>query len=182
MKIISTSLLPFIAVAFTYMHPPPEVGQSNENLSVSVKDLREAPTEAVLDGRSLTLSVYPWRDFMPGPAKGPDGSPLMVVFKVATSDKKPLPTGVRPDRACVLLDERTWEISNLRRNVAQVPDNQNLSGTWIACPVSPVCEFTIRDGPHWGPGVLVDAVVRFADKDGQHYLLRAQKKSIEATF
>jgi len=106
----------------------------------------------------------------------------MVVFKIATSDKKPLPSGVQPDRAWVLFGDQTWEISNLRRNVARSPDNQSVIETWIACPVSPVCEFTIRDGPRWGPGVLVDAVVRFADKNGQRYLLRAPKQSIEASL
>lgn len=182
MKLIFTSLLPLIVVALMSKQAPAQVGQLNENLSVSVQDLRTAPTEVVLDGRSLTLWAYPWRDFMPGLWQRPDGSPLMVVFKIATSDKKPLPGGVRPDGAWVLFGEQAWEISNLRRNVAQVPDNQNLSGTWIACPVSPLCEFTIRDGPRWGPRVLVDAVVRFADKDGQHYLLRAPKQTVVATF
>src|SRR6266498_1106513 len=160
MKIISTLLLTFIPVAFTFIHLPAQVGQSKENPSESITDLRSAPTEVLLDGRSLSLSAYPWRDFMPGAWPGPDGSPLMVVLKVATSDKKPLPSGVRADGAWVLFGEQTWEISDLRRNVARIPDNKDSSEKWINCPDLPVCEFTVRDGPSWGPGVFVDVVLR----------------------
>ena len=181
MKISSTLLLSFIAVAFTSLQPPAKVGQSNENLLVSIKDLRNAATEVVLDGRPLFLSAYPWRDFMPGTVSTPDGSPLMVAFKVATFDKQPLPRGIRADAAWVLFGEQTWEISNLRRNVARIPDNTDSSEKWISCPVSPVCEFTVRGGPKWGPGVLFDVVVRLADKEGQQYLLRAPKQSIMRT-
>ena len=114
MNIIFTLLLPLILAAFPMVHLPAQTTQSKENLSVSIKDLRNAPTEVVLDGRSLSLSAYPWRDFMPTTFPNPNGSPMMVVVKVATADKKPFPSGVRMDRVWVLFGEQVWETSKLR--------------------------------------------------------------------
>jgi len=56
MNIILTFLLALIPAAFPFKQLPAQVGQSKENLSVSIDDLRNAPIEVVLDGRSLSLS------------------------------------------------------------------------------------------------------------------------------
>jgi len=178
MNIISALLLPLIPAAFSFMQLPAQVGQSKEKLSVSINDLRNAPTAVVLDGRSLSLSAYPWRDFMPSTLPAPDGSPIMVVLKVATSDKKPFPSGVRMDRAWVLFGEQMWEASEFRAQVKSPPYDKD---SWINCPDSPVCEATARDGPKWGPGVFVDVVVRLTDKEGRHHLLQAPKQYVKRT-
>jgi hypothetical protein len=178
MNTIFTLLLALIPAAFPFMQLPAQVGQSNENLSASVKDLRNAPREVVLDGRSLSLSAYPWRDFMPGPFPGTEGSPMMVVLRVATSDEKPFPSGVRIDRAWVLFGEQAWEASEFRARVKSPPYDKD---SWINCADSPVCEATARDGPKWGPGVFVDVVVRLTDKEGRHYLLQAPKQCVKRT-
>ena len=181
MNIISTLLLPLIPAAFPFMQLPAQVGQSKENLSVSINDLRNAPTEVVLDGRSLSLSAYPWRDFMPSTLPAPDGSPMIVVLKLATADKKPFPSGVRIDRAWVLFGEQMWEVSDLRGQVKGSPHYKDSSEGWTNCPDSPVCETTARDGPKWGPGVFVDVVVRLTDKEGRHHLLQAPKQYVKRT-
>ena len=105
-------------------------------------------------------------------------SPMMVVLKVATTDKKPFPSGVRMDRAWVLFCEQMWEASEFR---AQVKGPRNNKDSWINCAESPVCEATARDGPRWGPGVFVDVVVRLTDKEGRHYLLQAPKQYVNRT-
>ena len=178
MNAIFTLLLVLIPVACPFRHFPALVGQSKENLSVSIEDLRSAPTEVVLDGRSLSLSAYPWRDFMPSTLPAPDGSPMMVVLKIATSDKKPFPSGVRIDRAWVLFGEQAWEASEFRARVKSPPYDKD---SWINCGDSPVCEATARDGPKWGPGVFVDVVVRLTDKEGRHHLLQALKQYVRRT-
>jgi hypothetical protein len=177
MNIIFTVLLALILAAFPFMQHPAQTGQSKENLSVSIKDLRNAATEVVLDGRSLSLSAFPWRDFMPSTLSAPDGSPMMVVVKVSTSDKKPFPSGVRMDRVWVLFGEQVWETSELRAQVKTPPYNKDL---WVNCSDSPVCEATAREGPKWGPGVFVDVVVRLTDKEGRHHLLRVPKQCVKA--
>lgn len=172
MNIIATFLLPLIAIAFTLIQHPTPVSQSGEQLPMSIKQLQNAPTEIVLEGRPLSLSTYPWRDFMPGSSSTPDGSPLMVALKVATADKKPLPSGIRMDRAWVLFGDEMWEASDFRSGRRPVKDG------WIKCAETPVCEATIRGGPKWGPGVFVDVVVRLTDKEGQSHLIRAPKQLI----
>lgn len=150
------------------------MGQTGQNPSVPIKDLRNAPAMVVVDNRSLHLSTYPWRDFMPG-AWGPDGSPLMVVVKVAGADKQPLPSGVRMDRVWVLYGEQSWEVSDLRgRKAGQDRDTDS----WINCSDSSVCEITVRGGPKWGPGVYVDVVVRLTDSKGQHYFVQAPNQYV----
>lgn len=177
MNIIFTLLLALMPSTFLFLQFPAPADQSKENLSVSIKALRNARTEVVLDGRSLSLSAYPWRDFMPG--TGPaDGSPMMVALKVATSDKKPFPSGVRMDRAWVLFGEQVWETSKLRDQMKSPPNEKD---SWISCSDSPVCETTARNGPKWGPGVFVDVVVRLTDKEGRHHLLRVPKQCVNAT-
>jgi hypothetical protein len=176
MNIIFTLLLALIAAAYPFQKFPALVGQSKENLSVSIIDLRKAPTEVVLDGKSLSLSAYLWRDF--NPSSPPDGTPMMAVFKVATSDKKPFPSGVRMDRAWVLFGEQMWETSKFRAQVKRPPDGKD---SWVNCPHSPVCEADARDGPKWGPDVFVDVVVRLIDKEGRHHLLQAPKQCVQGT-
>ena len=174
MNIISTIVLPLITVAVTLIQCP----MRDEHRPVSVKDLRNVATEVVLEGRLLTLSTYPWRDFMPGTLSGPDGSPMMVALKVATTDKKPFPSGVRMERAWIAFGEQVRETSKLRDPLNSPPNEKD---SWIKCSDTPVCETTARNGPKWGPGVFVDVVVRLIDKEGRHYLLRAPKQYVQRT-
>jgi hypothetical protein len=41
-----------------------------------------------------------------------------------------------------------------------------------------MCEFTVRDGPKWGPFVFVDVVAQLTDKEGRHHLLQAPKQYV----
>jgi len=182
MNTVLTLLLALMPVAGPFKEVPALMGQAKENSSVSINDLRRAPTEVVLDGKSLSLSAYPWRDFMPTISDiplGPDGKPMAVVLKVTTSDRKPLPSGVRADRVWVLFGEQVWEISELKQHAKGIPSNKDSREEWINCPDLPVCEFTVRDGPKWGPGDFVDVVVRLTDKDGRRYLLQAPKQLVK---
>ncbi len=178
MKRIVSLVLALMSVAFLCKENAAQVDQTQENSPVSLKDLRNAPAEIVLDGKSLSLTAFPWRDFMPGTSHGGEGSPLMVGLKVTASGAKPFPSGVRIDRAWVILGEQIWEVSNLRTQLKSPSDNQD---GWINCSESLGCQATIREGPKWGPGVNVDVVVRLTDKEGQHYLIQSQKQKIQAS-
>jgi len=148
-----------------------------ENSSVSIKELRNASAVVLIDNRSLHLSTYPWRDFMPGAWEG-GSSPLMIGLKVISADKKPLPSGLRMDRAWVLFGEQIWEVPefNFKGRIAgQQKDS------WIKCPASPVCEISVRGGPRWDPGVYVDVVVRLTDSEGRQHFLQAPNQLVIAT-
>jgi hypothetical protein len=177
MKIIFRLVLGLMSVAFLFKEIPAQMSQAKENLPVSVKQLRNAPAKIVLDGKSLSLSAYLWRDFSPG-AWGYNGSPLKLGLKVATTDKEAFPSGVRVERVWVLFGEQIWEASDFRSLRRGLSDNKE---GWINCSVSPVCEVPTRDGPQWSPGVFVDVVVRLIDKEGKHHLIQAQKQYINAT-
>jgi hypothetical protein len=179
MSIILGFMLVLMPTASHLGQCPAFTGQTKENSSVSIKDLRDAPTIVVLNHESLSLWTYPWRDFMPGPTQGADGSPLMVVLRLANADKKPIPTGVRMDRAWVLFGDEVWEASSLRQRMfGQAPPKEG----WINCSDLSVCETTIRGGPKWGPRVSVDVVVLLTDRDGNHHFLRAPKQNVEASW
>jgi len=174
---MNLKLILVLLVAFSPRPLCVQVGQTNQDLSVSLKDLRNAPAVVMLNNRALHLSAYPWRDFAPGGLNA-NGSPLMVALKLTSEDKQPLPSGIRLERAWVLWGEQVWEVSNLRGGKAgQSEDNE----TWIKCSNSPVCEITVRGGPKWGPGVYVDAVVRFTDSEGKQYLLQASQQYVVHT-
>ena len=173
MNLILSLILVFTPEALAF----PQQTTPNPNQSVSIEDLRNASTIAVIDNRSLEFSAYPWRDFMPG-AWGPDGSPLMVVLRVSTADKGPFPLGIRVDRAWVLFGEQTWEVSALRGPISAKDSKQD---SWIQCSDKPVCEITLRDGPKWGPGVFVDVVIRLTDSEGHYHLVKAPKQLIQRT-
>jgi hypothetical protein len=177
MNVILSFMLALIAVASHVRQSPALMDPQKE--SVSIKDLRNAPTMVVLDNKSLYLSAYPWRDFMPktGPP-APDGSPLMVGLKVASADKKPIPSGLLMDRAWVLFGDELWEASDIR---GRIPAQPHPIDSWINCSDLPVCETTVREGPKWGPGVFVDVVVRLTDSEGKHYFLQAPKQYIRRT-
>jgi hypothetical protein len=181
MNTILILLLALIPAAFPCEGFPARMGQAKENLSISINDLRKAPTAVVLDGRSLSLSTYLWRDFMPSIPSMTDGKPMIAVIKVATSDKKSFPNGVRIDHAWVLFGEQMWETSDFREQLAGPSNNKNSNEKWINCPDSPVCEAVARGGPKWGPGVFVDVVVQLTDREGRHHLLRAPKQYVGRT-
>jgi len=153
------------------------VSQTQENLSVSTRELRNAPTVVTLDNRYLRLTAYPWRDFNPG-SGGLNGTPMMVALKVASADKQRLPNGLRMDRAWVLFNEEMWEVPNLRERKAGQDQDKD---SFVNCSNSPACEFTLREGPKWGPGVYVDVIVRLTDSEGQHHFLQAPHQYVLRT-
>jgi hypothetical protein len=173
MNVILSFMLALIPAASHFGESRAFMGQTQEHSSVSIKDLRNAPTVVVLDNKSLSLSAYPWRDFMPG--QGADGSPLMVVLKLGSADKKPIASGVRMDRAWVLLGDEIWEAADLR---GRIPAQAHPEDSWVNCSGLPVCETTVRDGPKWSPGVSIDVIVLLTDSAGKRYFLQAPKKYI----
>lgn len=177
MNVILSLIVVLTLPASPLQQPRASVGQTKQNLSVPIKDLRNAPTTVMVDNRSLHLSAYAWRDFTPGNA-GVEGSPMMIAFKIISDDNQPLPSGLRMERAWVLFGEQVWEVSNLRGPKA---DQDREKDSWIKCPVAPVCEVSVSGGPKWGPGVYVDAVMRLTDREGREYFLQAPHQFVIST-
>lgn len=131
---------------------------------LSLEELRSAPTTISVDGKSLSLSTYMWRDFMP--ISPPDGKALVAIFVISTADASPIPDGLNADAAWVVNDTNVWSTFLEARQPQHHPYE---------------LERTARDGPKWGPNIAVDAVVRVHRADGTSLLLRATDQMIERT-
>jgi hypothetical protein len=128
-------------------------------------DLASAPTSLALGGRVLTLETGLWRDFQP--LAPPDGKPLIALFRVKTDDGSPVPATLRADTVWVIHGGLIW---------SGVPREERPRAETM-----PVYEVVAREGPKWGPGVTVDAVVRLRDATGRAFLLRATNQLIQRT-
>ena len=159
MKMIRRSVLALMSVAFLFEAIPAQMSQDKEKVPVSVKELRNAPTEIVLDGKSLSLSTYLWQDFSPGVL---GARPLLASLKVTTSDRKAFPGGVRMERAWLLFGEQIWEVPEFKFRGRRITDNKEMR---IMCSASSGCEISTAEGPQWSPGVFVDVVVQLIDKE-----------------
>ena len=128
-------------------------------------ELITAPTSLVIE-KTLTLTADIWRDFMPSTMPG--GKRMIAVFHVVTADSSEFPRGVTADSAWVIFGDKAWwtPVSEER---PRAPDSATL-------------EVVAREGPKWGPDVLVDAVLLLRDSTGQRHLLRAPGQLIYGTY
>jgi hypothetical protein len=128
----------------------------------SLKDLLAAPEEITIDGRSLTLETYLWRDLMPG--AGQKG--LLALIRVTAIDRQPFPSGVDADRIWVVYEGAIWETELSEPNMDTPYQLAKMA----------------RGGPEWGPSVYVDVIVRIVHINGNRYLLRASHQFIGAAY
>lgn len=134
----------------------------------SLETLRNAPLTVEIDGREMLLRTAMWRDFMP--VSPPDGRRLIAIFTVFTADSSELPTGLTATAGFVIDGEDVWAT---RFTGEEPAPSENLPFQLVE---------TAREGPRFGPDILVDAVVRLEDDAGQLYLLRAENQYIGATY
>lgn len=136
-------------------------------VSIPIEKLKSAPERIKIEGRDLTLQTYLWRDFMP--ISPPDGRPLAGVFYIIATDTQPFPSSVRAQRAFLIKESEVWETGFSSEN--RIPDPRRKHQL----------EKIVRDGPKWGPGIYVDAVVHLLDGANRSHLLRASKQLIHRT-
>jgi len=131
---------------------------------VSRAQVASAPTRIVSDGVELTLTAFLTRDFMP--ISPPDGKPLGGVLRIKTENGTPVPAGIVVTASWILFNSETWSASVEQR---------------LRADTAPNYEVIVRDGPKWGPDVVVDVVVRVRDSAGAESLLRAPNQLIIGT-
>jgi hypothetical protein len=131
---------------------------------VSRGQLASAPTRIVSDGVGLTLTAFLTRDFMP--ISPPDGKPLGGVLRIQTENGTPVPAGIIVSASWILFNSEMWSTSVEQRPRAETGPNY---------------EVIVKDGPKWGPDVMVDVVVRVHDSAGAESLLRAPQQLIIGT-
>lgn len=126
-----------------------------------LEELRNAPLEARLDGRTYTLDADLWRDFMPPTPT--NGRPLAVVLRVIAEDGEEVPADLEILQAWVLHEDQAWS------GILDVEDVE---------PGDDFLEATMQNGPKWGPDVLVDVVARIR-VDSVSALLRVADQNVE---
>jgi len=138
------------------------VGIPLTSLIVSLQDLQTAPERIEINGTEYTLETYLNRDFMP--ISPPDGQPLVASIKVKAPGETAISLKIDATRLWVVKGEEIWETEFANKEGSSIGDT---------------LEKIARDGPKWGPGISVDAVVRIIDlKSGKNYLLKASNQTI----
>jgi len=164
--VLPSLLLPFL------------VGCSDSGITALDLDTFDAvPTQIEFDGTTYFLSPFVWRDFSTIGEEWFTGSKLIASFNITTFDGTPVPwicEPGKPGNSC------RWHISV----VASFVKNQETGKLWstgrIEGPFSPepvyrnILRFVARGGPRWGPGILVDVVVKVRSLNGEKAFLRAE--------
>lgn len=121
-----------------------------------------ASEEVIVDGITYSLETYMWRDFMP--ISPPDGKPLIVIIRIHAEgvDDFPLSTIIK----------RLWLIDDSDLTSTLPTEEYSVNGNTL--------EMVFRNGPKWGPGILVDVVVKLAKLD-LNFCIKAIDQTIHRT-
>jgi hypothetical protein len=140
----------------------------------SLAALRAVPMRVSVSSTTLRISVYLWRDFQPRvslrrdfqPASPPDGQPLIAVVRVRTVAEALLPE-ISAGRIAVIRRGQAWIAPMVEENPYSRGDSR--------------LEVVARNGPRWGPGILVDVILELRDSSGKAHLIRVPDEEIERT-
>jgi hypothetical protein len=130
----------------------------------SLAALRAIPKRVSISSTTLRISVHLWRDFQP--ICPPDGKPLIAFVRVSAVAEALLPA-ISADRIAVIRGGQAW----IAPVVEETLDSRGDSHLTVAA----------RNGPKWGPGVLVDVVLELRDADGKAHLIRVPNEEIGRT-
>jgi hypothetical protein len=125
-------------------------------------ELRLSQETIQTDANTLALQTYLWRDFMPiSPA---DGKPLISINKLSDIDSAAVSSGIQMVKQHVINDDLVWTA-----NYSEVSNADSL-----------IWEGVSREGPKWGPDIMVDVVCEFVFQ-GTTYRIIARNQEIIAT-
>ncbi len=159
MKFTRNYVSSLIMVAlFTGCLTPPEES------SYEIDDLLAAPEVVSIGGQNYALETFMWRDFMP--ITPPGGQPLITIIWVTEVDSLSIPQELNATTLYVINDDEVWETPFSDEDSPPTPEHK--------------LEKVARDGPKWGPDILVTVVVQIKF-DGSTYLLKASDQYIGRT-
>lgn len=116
-------------------------GCSASQGSRDIEELKSAPSEIKLEGKSLTLEAYIWRDFMPTTDTFVNTG-IMGSIKIKTSDSTQIPSALKVTKLWILNKDSVWETRPVRTNLL-APD---------------ILEVFVSRGPSWDKGIKTDVV------------------------
>jgi hypothetical protein len=125
------------------------------------------PEQVEISGEALAIEPFLWRDFMPGPGRWTDGSELRAGVRVKGSTPGVFPPVLRPEWFAVVHGSLVWMATGVIESLSAGNTDHY--------------EVMARNGPQWGPDVLVDVIVQFRDRHGCAYRMRASDVRIDRT-
>ena len=137
---------------------------SPEEPSYEIDVLLAAPDTVSIGGQEYALETFMWRDFQP--ITPPGGQPLIAIIWVTEADSLSIPQGLDATILFVINDDEVWETPLSDADSPLTPEYK--------------LEKVARDGPKWGPDILVTVVVQIKF-DGSTYLLKASDQYIGRT-
>jgi hypothetical protein len=138
---------------------------SDDTLVEHVDGLKAVPSEVSMGGATVRISTFLWRDFMP--MCPPGGRPLIAAVTVTADPPSPVLPSIEAVRLVLAYGSRLW----ITRVVEEHASMRNDSRFQVIA----------REGPKWGPDVLVDAILEIRGGDGHSYLIRAAEQLISRT-
>jgi len=132
-----------------------------------IKELNKKTVDTLeIDNQAYVLGVYLWRDFMPGPSNE-NGSSLNAINRLISIDSTSIPGSIDLIRQYVIHNDSIWAAD-------YEEETRSSSSTHI--------EKISRNGPKWGPQILVDVISKIHDSDlKEDYYLRLEDVYIERT-
>jgi hypothetical protein len=130
----------------------------------SVDEIENAPVQIVVEGVSLTLETFLYRDFQP--VSEPNGRPLLASVRVKAANGQALPRDLRAEAMHVVFGKEVWTPTLVQESPSDKPSE---------------LEFVARNGPKWGPDVTVDVMLRLRHGDTE-LLLKAENQPIHRTI
>ena len=127
--------------------------------------LLAGPETVSIGGQEYALETFMWRDF--APITPPGGQPLIAIIWVTEVDSLSIPQGLDATILFVINDDEVWETPFSDEDPSPLTPEYKL-------------EKVARDGPKWGPDILVAVVVQIVI-DGSTYLLKASDQYIGRT-
>jgi hypothetical protein len=125
---------------------------------VKINELLNASTEQLtIDGNTLELHAYLWRDFMP--ISPPDGKDLVSINWLMDVDSVNIPASIQLLEQYVINGDSLWRDS--------YTDEIRETEPYILERVS-------RNGPKWGPNIEITVVAKIIDThtNTEHFLIR----------
>lgn len=138
--------------------------KTGNKLSRDIEELKSAPNEIILDGKSFFLEAYIWRNLMPSPDSSLNRS-IMASIKIISADGSEISDSLEVVKLWMINKNSVWETKSVRATLLS-PD---------------LLELYVSGGPVWDKGIKIDAVVETKFKN-QVKLLGIKNQEIHAVY
>lgn len=125
----------------------------------SADELKTSPTTISINGSTLTLDAYVWRDFMPPTTT--DGDPMRSTVQLNLISGPEILSQVHLVRQYVVMNNEVWAADLYYLSIG-----------------TSTLEGTSANGPKWGPNIIVDVILEFT-YGGKTYKILSPNQNIE---